>query len=302
MNTTTTIRPGHQTVLDALRLANRAPSVHNTQPWHWLVGDYSVHLMADRARHVPADDPGARDLVLSCGAALHHLRTALAASGWHAAVCLLPGADPDHLASVEVVPREPAEQDVALALAIPRRHTDHGPFTAWPVPAGHLDLLVRHVTAEGGLLVPVTDPAHRHLGTTAIASGTGWQEETGPPAVPGGDEVLVLATRDDDAVSRLRAGAAASAALLAATGLGLATCPLSRPLRLGCTRARVRDEVLHGRAHPQLFLRVGWAGTEPRAASTRRPVTETVTYLPGTGPRREAAVRRSQVPDPRSSR
>jgi hypothetical protein len=55
--------------------------VHNTQPWRWLVGDHSVHLMADRARGVPATDPDGRDLLLSCGAALHHLRVAFAALG-----------------------------------------------------------------------------------------------------------------------------------------------------------------------------------------------------------------------------
>jgi len=281
----TTALPAHQKLLDALRLANRAPSAHNTQPWHWLVGGYSVHLMADRSRHVPAADPGERDLVVSCGAALHHLRVALAALGWHAEVDLLPGADHDHLASVETLPCDPSERDIAMVRAIPRRHTDRGPFTSWPVPAGHLDLMACHAATAGGLLVPVTDPAARRLVTTAIAAADGWQEEPRPGDCPG--ELLVLATADDDVLSRLRAGEAASAALLAATSLGLATCPLSRPLRVGRTRARLRDEVLRDATHPHLVLRVGWAATEPRTRTARRPVGETVTYLPGTCPRRD---------------
>lgn len=285
MRTTTTL-PDHRVVLDALRLANRAPSAHNTQPWHWLVGGYSIHLMADRSR-----DPGEHDLVLSCGAALHHLRTALAASGWHAEADLLPGSDPDHLASVETLPRDPSEQDVALARAIPRRHTDRGPFASFPVPDGHLDLLARHAACEGAALVPVADPAQRQSVTFAIAAAAGWQDETRPGTLPGDDpcaeDLLVLATPDDDAVSRLRAGAAASAVLLAATGLGLATCALSRLLRIGHTRDELRDGLLGGATHPQLVLRVGWPAAAPLARSERRSLAETVTYLPGACPRRD---------------
>ena len=272
---TTAALPDHRIVLGALRLANRAPSAHNTQPWHWLVGGYSIHLMADRSR-----DPGEADLVLSCGAALHHLRTALAASGWHAEADLLPGSDPDHLASVEMVPRDPSEQDVALARAIPHRHTDRGPFASFPVPDGHLDLLAHHAASEGAALVPVTDPALRRSVTVAIVAAAGWQDR------PGAEELAVLATPDDDAVSRLRAGAAASAVLLAATSLGLATCALSRLLRIGHTRDELRDELLGGATHPQLVLRVGWPAAAPFARSERRSLAETVTYLPGAYPRR----------------
>ena len=281
MRTTTTL-PDHRTVLWALRLANRAPSAHNTQPWHWLVGDYSVHLMADRSRLVPGTDPGERDLVAGCGAALHHLRTALAASGWHARADLLPGTDPDHLASVEMLRREPSEQDISLARAIPRRHTDRGAFAARPVPDGHVDLLAGHAAGEGAALVPVTDPAHRRIVSTAIAAAAGWQDDT-----PCTEPLFVLATPADDVASRLRAGAATSAVLLAATSLGLATCPLTRPLRIGHTRARLHDDVLNGATHPHLVLRIGWPAAEPLTRTPRRSVAETVTYLPGTGPRRD---------------
>ncbi len=36
-----------QTVPAALRLAVRAPSVHNCRPWRWLVGPGTVHLYLD---------------------------------------------------------------------------------------------------------------------------------------------------------------------------------------------------------------------------------------------------------------
>ena len=34
----TTTRPDQETVRGAIALATRAPSVHNTQPWRWLLG------------------------------------------------------------------------------------------------------------------------------------------------------------------------------------------------------------------------------------------------------------------------
>jgi hypothetical protein len=327
--------PGDRTVREALRLANQAPSVHNTQPWRWLIGDSSVHLMADWSRHVPATDPDGRDLLVSCGAALHHLRVALAERGWHTTVHRLPAGDLDTLAAIEMAPREPAEEDLALARAIPRRRTDRREFTSWEVPSGHLDLMVRYAAEECGLLVPVTDAEHRRVVTTAITAASWWQE-TDPsyqeelarwsgrrptsddgvlaastPATgrmhgdtpmrtfsggsltdadtgPGGDagQLLVLGTQDDDVVARLRAGEAASAALLAATSLGLATCPLSQPLEVRNTRVRIRDEVLRGAAHPQLVLRVGWVPTSapPLPRSNRRPLDETYLYLPGSKP------------------
>ena len=69
-----------RTVRAAIELASRAPSVHNSQPWRWMVGPHSVHLYADLRRWLPATDADGRDLVVSCGAALHHLRVALAAA------------------------------------------------------------------------------------------------------------------------------------------------------------------------------------------------------------------------------
>jgi hypothetical protein len=87
------------TVQAALELAGRAPSVHNTQPWRWQLGDAAVHLYADTERWLPATDPDGRDLLVSCGAWLHHLRMALAASDIGVTVDRLPDPDdPDLLA------------------------------------------------------------------------------------------------------------------------------------------------------------------------------------------------------------
>ncbi len=54
------------------------------------------------------------------------------------------------------------------------------------------------------------------------------------------------------------AGEAASEILLAATSVGLATCPVTEPLEIAEIRADIADEVLDNRAYPQIILRLGW--------------------------------------------
>ena len=92
---------------DAVRSAVRAPSSLNTQPWLFrLVGDDTLELYADRARALPVVDPRDRELTISCGAALFHLRVALRAAGRAGEVTLLPDPDdPDLLARVRPAAR-----------------------------------------------------------------------------------------------------------------------------------------------------------------------------------------------------
>ncbi|MGZ4520454.1 MAG: Acg family FMN-binding oxidoreductase, partial [Mycobacteriaceae bacterium] len=68
--------PDLETILAALDVACRAPSVHNTQPWRWAIAEHSVHLFADGSRRLPVVDPDGREMTISCGAALHHARVA----------------------------------------------------------------------------------------------------------------------------------------------------------------------------------------------------------------------------------
>lgn len=156
--------PDDHTVTAALALAVRAPSVHNTQPWRWRVGDRSVHLYADPGRQLRETDPDGRDLLLSCGAALHHLRVGFAALGWRAEVHRLPNpADPVHLASVELHRHEPDSGEIALAAAIPRRRTDRRRHSSWPVPGSHIEAMAERAADEGVILRETTGSARYHL-------------------------------------------------------------------------------------------------------------------------------------------
>ncbi|WP_018601096.1 hypothetical protein [Mycobacterium sp. 155] len=158
--------PDTETVRTALSLANRAPSVHNSQPWRWRVGPQSVHLYADTELHLSHTDPDCRDLIVSCGAALNHCVIALAALGWQSRVSYLPNpADPDHLASIQPHPLEPGPVDIALAAAIPRRRTDRRHFSSWLVPPGDIAVMGSRVARMGVTMrrVDVTPNFHALL-------------------------------------------------------------------------------------------------------------------------------------------
>lgn len=169
-------QPDKNTLRAAVALACRAPSVHNTQPWRWELGTHSLHLYADRARTLPAIDPTGADLVISCGAALHHLRVGLAALGWRAVVHRLPNPSrPDHLAAIEFQAREPSETLVALSTAIPRRRTDRRAFSSWPPPDAVLEQLVQRARNEGVEAQVVTGRARDEL-LIAIEKAAATQE------------------------------------------------------------------------------------------------------------------------------
>jgi nitroreductase len=134
--------PDVDTVCAALTLANRAPSVHNSQPWHWRVGPRSLHLYAQSSLSLPRTDPDGRELMVSCGAALHHCTIAFAALGWRAVIHRFPDpAQPEHLASLELRRERALEVDIALAAAIPCRRTDRRYYSAWPVALGDIALM-----------------------------------------------------------------------------------------------------------------------------------------------------------------
>ena len=63
----------------AVERASWAPSVHNTQPWHFVVRPDVLELHGDNNRQLRALDPTGRQMVISCGCALFNARVGLAA-------------------------------------------------------------------------------------------------------------------------------------------------------------------------------------------------------------------------------
>jgi nitroreductase len=138
----------------AARLAGLAPSIHNTQPWRWRVLGSTMQLWAVRERQLPLTDPLGRMLTISCGAALHHARVALAAEGWQAAIHRLPDpAQPDLLAEVTVRHRVAVTPEALRLLQTARvRRTDRRPVTDTPVDPEAIAHLCRVAEREGARL------------------------------------------------------------------------------------------------------------------------------------------------------
>src|ERR1700689_5577723 len=95
-----------EVIEDVVRTACRAPSLHNSQPWQWVFNGGQLRLFLDPSR-VMDTDQSAREALISCGAALDHLRIAMAAAGWQSHIDRLPDPkSPNNLASIEFTPRE----------------------------------------------------------------------------------------------------------------------------------------------------------------------------------------------------
>ena len=132
----------------AAEIAGQAPSVHNTQPWHWRVESDGLELRAEPSRQLRASDPDGRLMVLSCGSALHHARIALAAEGWHVEVERRP--EPNRLARVRVTGRSDRDPWAMRHLqTIQIRRTDRRPVADVPIEAAVLDAVRAAVEAEG---------------------------------------------------------------------------------------------------------------------------------------------------------
>jgi nitroreductase len=138
-----------QVIKDAVRLACRAPSLHNSQPWRWVAADGGLQLFVDRSRVMYRTDRWGREAIISCGAVLDHLRVAMAAAGWRSNVDRFP--DPnhrDHVASVDFIPMDfVTDAYRRRADAILLRRTDRLPMAA-PPDWKSLELVLRAVVDD----------------------------------------------------------------------------------------------------------------------------------------------------------
>jgi nitroreductase len=154
-----------------LKYAVLAPSGHNAQPWLFHVEGETVELRADRSRVLPMLDPGGRELTMSCGAALLHLRLAAARFGLAADVQPFPdSADADLLARVRLAGRRgPTEEERRLFNAITARRTHRLPFAEEEVPQRLLALIESAAGEEGAWLSLVPPGGARRVVAYLVA-------------------------------------------------------------------------------------------------------------------------------------
>lgn len=144
-------RPQADRLRDLVRWAILAPSSHNIQPWRFRIDDRGIDLRLDTRRTLPVADPAGRELRISCGAALFHLRLAARCDGMEPAVTVLPdGPSGDRLARLDIVgTAEPTGEERDLSAAIPVRRTIRGRFAPGPVHGETAAQLAVASAAEG---------------------------------------------------------------------------------------------------------------------------------------------------------
>ncbi|GAA4370131.1 Acg family FMN-binding oxidoreductase [Agromyces bauzanensis] len=114
-----------------------AASPHNTQPWQFTVAGETVEVRSDPMRMMPVTDPASREHHAGLGCAVENMAVAARRQGLDTGVTVVPAAaDPELVARVTFVPGAPMSvEDRTRAAAIPRRHSDRGPYTDTPVDA-----------------------------------------------------------------------------------------------------------------------------------------------------------------------
>jgi hypothetical protein len=140
-----------------------APSVHNTQPWCFSAGGQQIRLYADVGRQLTAADPGGREMMISCGAALFTARLALRSLGYVPETRVLPDPDdPTLVAQVSWHERAAVtEYERRLFGQVRQRRTHRGAFDPVPLSPELLAALREGVTRDGATLRIVTEGGQR---------------------------------------------------------------------------------------------------------------------------------------------
>lgn len=142
----------------AARAATLAPSVHNTQPWRFVVSEDGIDVCVDRSRRLAVIDPSGRQMLLSLGCALFNARASLAAEGVPISVSRFPdGSTVDVVARISVnAPDARVEEEIAqLAPLIDLRQTNRRQFADDAVPDDVVELFQSAAIAEGARLLEI---------------------------------------------------------------------------------------------------------------------------------------------------
>jgi nitroreductase len=141
-----------------------APSIHNTQPWRFLIRPDALELWVDADRQLLALDPTGRQLVISCGCALFNIRVGLAADRVAQVDRLPEASNLDLLARItlldEAAPWTPL---VTLDPMIERRHTNRRDFLDQDLPSDVVYELISAAEQEDASLVQIVEPERKMI-------------------------------------------------------------------------------------------------------------------------------------------
>jgi len=143
-------------------VARWAPSKHNTQPWRFVLQDEVLDVWTDPSRILANTDPHRREMLISCGAAVHFACVAARSLGYQPFVELLPRGAGGPAARLTAVGRcDVTDDDRGLLGAVRDRRTDRGPLDGDALPVGLPFLLQAAAAANGAELRLVSTPGDR---------------------------------------------------------------------------------------------------------------------------------------------
>ena len=147
----------------AVDQASRAPSIHNTQPWLFVLGHDRLDVLSDPRRQLPVLDQTGRQMIISVGCALLNARVSLASGDVPTWVNRVPDPQrPDLMATVEFGSSGAVDHRLAvLAPMINLRQTNRRRFEDFPVPAEVVETLTSAAASEGARLHELVDPDDR---------------------------------------------------------------------------------------------------------------------------------------------
>lgn len=156
-----------------LNYAVMAPSSHNTQPWRFDISGGAIYMFADRTRALPANDPGDRELTISCGCALMNLRVAAAHEGIGVTFDITPNSGEDDLLAVIALKKEDSSSadDAGLIASVVGRRTYRKRFASRDVPITILDSLSAVASEEGSWLEIIDAEENRQKTAELVSEG-----------------------------------------------------------------------------------------------------------------------------------
>ena len=156
-----------------VKYAILAPSVRNSQPWNFKIGKDEIQLHLDRSRSKRTSDPQLRELIISCGAALQHLRVAARRFGLNLNVETFPDGAEGVLAVIRLGTKKPAdENDAIMFYAIHKWLNTPQPFRAKKkIPSALLEEFQELATTDKTWLYVAKGSAGRDTLAGLIAEG-----------------------------------------------------------------------------------------------------------------------------------
>lgn len=138
-------------IASLVQAVNKAPSVHNTQPWDLSARGREATLSLREDVSLERHDPEHRDLLISFGAALANLILAVRRTGWSADVKFSGDAEGQGCVAVVTATRraEPNAAEIRRYNAIPRRSTYRRDFSDVPVAHLQREAVLSAATAPG---------------------------------------------------------------------------------------------------------------------------------------------------------